>query len=275
MSGNNVNLKSQHRHVPLIGAFGRSARLLLAFKAMRGGTRRCAKSFGRNRKPDRSSAFTLTELLVVIAIIGVLAALLLPSLSRAKASASSTTCRNNLHQIGLAAQMYLADYQYYPTNWEMGIFCYLIQSKVFYCPVQEDGPYPRLVPIGSDYRLPGYVLNYAGTYNLPQLDGPRLGLGVGWPPMEVNEETVRCPAEMIAYGDVFTGAGILSPHGTNRWSWATGDGVGIPASRHLGGANVLFCDGHVEFHNQMQWIIMSDTARSKWNNDHEPHSETW
>jgi len=53
--------------------------------------------------------FTLIELLVVIAVIGVLAAMLMPVLGRAKESGRATVCLSNLHQIGLGFQLYVQD----------------------------------------------------------------------------------------------------------------------------------------------------------------------
>ena len=48
-----------------------------------------------------------------------------------------------------------------------------------------------------------------------------------------------------------------------------------PSRRHRGGSQVLFCDGHVEWFKQQPIVEETDTARRRWNNDHQPHPEHW
>jgi prepilin-type N-terminal cleavage/methylation domain-containing protein len=86
----------------------------------------------------RQQGFSLIELLVVVTIIGILLSLLLPAVFVVRAAARSTVCKNNLHQIGLAYQDYLARYANKTVDsrgWTSTLRPFLSgQTSTFLCP---------------------------------------------------------------------------------------------------------------------------------------------
>ena len=214
------------------------------------------------RVPHSALAFTLVELLVVVAVIGVLAALLLPALSRSKASAQRIQCVSNLRQLGLAAQMYWDEYENQAFRYRRGptndgvvywfgwlangregerdfdatpgvLFPFLGGRGVAVCPALQ-------------YTLPSFKLKAAGAaygygYNL-QLSAP-----LSQPPVSLGKVTQ--PAELGVLADAAQVNDFQPPASRDRplleEFYYVNTNEPTAHFRHARQANVVFCDGHV------------------------------
>jgi len=189
-------------------------------------------------------AFTLIELLIIIAMIAILAAMLLPALSRARSAADSAVCRSNLRQLTLGLHMYVEQEKAYPPHaWIapllLGPFIgasFPGNNLVIQPPNDPTlGPVTYLGGPQSVYACPGYNRLRGAFWSEASIDDPRVdsgsyaynqggssltntvGLGA-WPsvlsganwgppfiPRRANE--VVAPSDMIAFGD----AAFFSP----------------------------------------------------------------
>lgn len=176
----------------------------------------------------KKRAFTLIELLVVIAIITILASMLLPVLGKGKAAAQSVACISNLHQIGIALQVYVDENRnrlprcagYLPSQMSnlppitVTLFPQQKTNKLFQCPTDR-----KIYPVELTSYEWNFWLNDA-PYSAPE-----------WGTMFTNESRIIVNT-LFGGRDKTPITGDADPYHGARGVWM--------------GKNALYFDGRVE-----------------------------
>lgn len=228
-------------------------------------------------KKKTAFQFTILELLIVVAIIAMLAALLLPALSRAKESGKQISCKNKMKQFALCTEMYSNDHNgYLPCGYgdygvinrndaEVKLMPYLesrttnagdakIAESHFHCPSASGCSYaPSNPERWLGYSMNAYIVRY---YNTVKVSGHRA----------ISKAAhAEYPTKLLLMVD---GGNPNNTGDLNEWvTYSIGGWMASPdydtvnhlAQRHSNGLNILFVDGHVSWFSRNGTLVVSDT----------------
>ena len=190
---------------------------------------------------NKRRAFTLIELLVVIAIIAILAAILFPVFAKAREKARTSSCSSNCKQMALGFMQYSQDYdEQFPLDylgtsdavgnatpmvWWNAIQPYVKNFQILYCPsVSVTNTWNNITPY-TDYFVNANVESGGGGSS--------------------SMAAVVSPAQTVLLGERQRNMNNLSLF-WGDWTWEQTNEMAI-ITRHMGGANFAFCDGHAKW----------------------------